>query len=53
MLAFESWGWFLEWSPAFIGSGMLVGTNVALSFFLGSVLAWYVINLLTHLVVDM
>jgi uncharacterized oligopeptide transporter (OPT) family protein len=41
-LAFESWGWFVEWSPAFIGSGMILGYNVALSFVGGSVLAWYV-----------
>lgn len=29
----ENWGWYLEFTPAFIGSGMLVGLNVALSFF--------------------
>ena len=37
----ESWGWFLEWTPAFIGSGMLVGLNVAISYMMGSFLAWY------------
>ncbi len=36
----ENWGWFIEFTPAFIGAGMLVGINVALSFFGGSVLAW-------------
>jgi hypothetical protein len=36
----ENWGWFIEFTPAFIGSGMLVGLNVAWSFFGGSVLAW-------------
>lgn len=41
-LAIESWGWFVEWTPAFIGSGMLVGINVALSFTAGSIIAWYV-----------
>lgn len=41
-LALESWGWFIEWSPAFVGSGMLVGMNVSLSFVGGSFLAWYV-----------
>lgn len=39
-LAVENWGWFLEFTPAFIGSGMLVGLNPAISFFLGSILAW-------------
>lgn len=36
----ENWGWIFEWTPAFIGSGMLVGINPALSFFGGSVIAW-------------
>ena len=36
----ENWGWFIEFTPAFIGAGMLVGLNVAFSFFAGSVLAW-------------
>ncbi|KAK2772821.1 hypothetical protein FQN52_006918 [Onygenales sp. PD_12] len=40
----ESWGWFIEWTPAFIGSGMLVGINVALSYTMGSVLAWGIIG---------
>ncbi len=39
-MSIESWGWFVEWSPAFIGSGMLVGLNVAMSYFIGSVLVW-------------
>ncbi|KAE8381144.1 OPT oligopeptide transporter protein-domain-containing protein [Aspergillus bertholletiae] len=43
-MAIESWGWFIEWTPAFIGSGMLVGVNVAGSFFLGSILAWGIIG---------
>lgn len=43
-IAFENWGWFLEFTPAFIGSGMLVGLNVAFSFFGGSVLAWGIIG---------
>ncbi|KFY13087.1 hypothetical protein V492_03492 [Pseudogymnoascus sp. VKM F-4246] len=43
-LTLESWGWFIEWTPAFIGSGMLVGLNVALSFVGGSVLAWGIIG---------
>ncbi|KAH0536448.1 hypothetical protein FGG08_006688 [Glutinoglossum americanum] len=40
----ENWGWYLEFTPAFIGSGMLVGLNVAYSFFGGSVLAWGIIG---------
>ncbi|KAE8333979.1 OPT oligopeptide transporter protein-domain-containing protein [Aspergillus sergii] len=43
-MAIESWGWFIEWTPAFIGSGMLVGMNVAASFVLGSILAWGIIG---------
>jgi uncharacterized oligopeptide transporter (OPT) family protein len=39
-IAVESWGWFIEWTPAFIGSGMLVGMNVAISYFAGTLLAW-------------
>lgn len=39
-LAVENWGWIYEWTPAFIGSGMLVGLNPAISFFAGSVLSW-------------
>ncbi|OCK81683.1 oligopeptide transporter [Lepidopterella palustris CBS 459.81] len=43
-MAVENWGWYIEWTPAFIGSGMLVGLNVSISFFMGSVLAWGVIG---------
>jgi uncharacterized oligopeptide transporter (OPT) family protein len=43
-LAIENWGWIYEWTPAFIGSGMLVGMNPALSFFGGGVLAWGIIG---------
>ncbi|KXJ88931.1 OPT oligopeptide transporter protein-domain-containing protein [Microdochium bolleyi] len=40
----ESWGWFFEVTPAFIGSGMLIGMNSALSLFGGAFLAWGVIG---------
>ncbi|CAN8105343.1 unnamed protein product [Discula destructiva] len=40
----ENWGWFFEWTPAFIGSGMLVGLNVGISFFSGAVMAWGIIG---------
>lgn len=43
-IAVENWGWFLEWTPAFFGSGMLVGLNVAFSFWTGSLLAWGIIG---------
>ncbi|KAJ4399603.1 hypothetical protein N0V85_005972 [Neurospora sp. IMI 360204] len=43
-LNIESWGWYFEWTPAFIGSGILIGLNPAISMFLGSFLAWGVIG---------
>lgn len=36
----ENWGWFIEWTPAFLGSGMLVGLNTGISMFAGSFFAW-------------
>ncbi|TDZ37357.1 putative metal-nicotianamine transporter YSL5 [Colletotrichum spinosum] len=45
----ESWGWYFEWTTAFIGSGMLIGMNSACSMMGGSILAWAVIGpLLVH-----
>ncbi|KAM5442932.1 hypothetical protein MferCBS31731_001804 [Microsporum ferrugineum] len=44
MFAIQSWGWFIEWTPAFIGTGMLVGMNISLSFVFGSVLAWGIVG---------
>lgn len=40
----ENWNWFFEFTPAFIGSGMLVGLNPAISFFGGNILAWGLIG---------
>ncbi|TQV94650.1 oligopeptide transporter [Cordyceps javanica] len=40
VVAAESWGWVLEWSPAMIGSGFLVDFGVACSFFAGAIFAW-------------
>ncbi|OTA60059.1 oligopeptide transporter [Hypoxylon sp. EC38] len=40
----ESWGWWFEWTPAFIGSGILIGMNSALSMFGGAILAWAIIG---------
>lgn len=39
-LNIENWGWMYELTPAFIGSGMLVGLNTGISMFLGSFFAW-------------
>ncbi|KAJ5492409.1 OPT oligopeptide transporter protein-domain-containing protein [Penicillium expansum] len=36
----ENWAWYLEWTPAVMGAGMLVGMNTALSMFAGSVFSW-------------
>ncbi|KAL2060678.1 hypothetical protein VTL71DRAFT_9319 [Oculimacula yallundae] len=43
----ESWGWVFEYTPAFLGAGILSGMNASLSFFLGDVLAWALIGPLT------
>ncbi|MCJ1251795.1 hypothetical protein MMC30_009033 [Trapelia coarctata] len=43
-IVIESWGWFIEWTPAFIGSGMLVGLNIAVSYVAGSIAAWGIIG---------
>ncbi|KAH7928026.1 PMSR-domain-containing protein [Leucogyrophana mollusca] len=40
----ESWGWIWEWTPAFIGVGMLTGINASYSFLGGSFLAWAVVG---------
>jgi len=48
-LNIENWGWYIEWTPAFIGSGILIGLNSAISMFVGSFLAWGLIGpLLVH-----
>jgi len=39
-LNIENWGWMYEWTPAFIGSGLLVGLNTGISMFMGSFIAW-------------
>jgi hypothetical protein len=39
-LNIENWGWMVEWTPAFIGSGMLVGLNTGISMFMGTFFAW-------------
>ncbi|KAI9095811.1 OPT oligopeptide transporter protein-domain-containing protein [Phlyctochytrium arcticum] len=44
MAADVFWRWRLEFRLAFLGAGMLVGTNTAASFFAGSVTAWALIG---------
>ncbi|GKT40533.1 metal-nicotianamine transporter YSL2 [Colletotrichum spaethianum] len=40
----NNWGWYIQLTPAFFGSGMLVGINAALSWWLGTVVAWGIIG---------
>jgi uncharacterized oligopeptide transporter (OPT) family protein len=40
----ENWNFFLEWTPAFIGVGMLSGMNTSFSMFGGSFLAWGILG---------
>ncbi|KAH7915483.1 OPT oligopeptide transporter protein-domain-containing protein [Hygrophoropsis aurantiaca] len=44
IISAESWGWIWEWTPAFIGCGMLTGINTSYSFLGGSFLAWAVVG---------
>ena len=44
MIQVENWNWVWEFTPAFIGVGMLTGLNASWSFFGGSVLAWGIIG---------
>jgi uncharacterized oligopeptide transporter (OPT) family protein len=43
IISLDNYGWWIEFTPAFYGAGMLSGLNASWSFFLGSVLAWGVI----------
>ncbi|KAM0262794.1 hypothetical protein ACHAQJ_001588 [Trichoderma viride] len=48
-LNIENWGWYIQLTPAFFGSGILVGLNAAISWWLGTVVAWGLIGpLLVH-----
>ena len=40
MIYVENWNFIWEWTPAFIGAGMLTGINASYSFFGGAILAW-------------
>lgn len=37
MIRLDNWGWWLEFTPAFYGAGMLSGMNASWSFLGGSV----------------
>ncbi|KAG8976950.1 hypothetical protein FRB90_008992, partial [Tulasnella sp. 427] len=43
IIALENYGWWLEFTPAFFGAGMLSGLNASWSFLGGSILAWGII----------
>ncbi|KAI8911338.1 OPT oligopeptide transporter protein-domain-containing protein [Powellomyces hirtus] len=38
------YGWLIQWTPAFIGAGMLTGIHTAGSMTFGSILAWGIIG---------
>ncbi|KAF8635413.1 hypothetical protein AX15_000407 [Amanita polypyramis BW_CC] len=43
IISLENYGWWIEFTPAFLGAGMLSGLNASWSFFGGSILAWGII----------
>lgn len=43
-IAGENWFWVIEWTPAFIGSGILVGLNTAISFVAGEIIGYGIIG---------
>ncbi|GLB42392.1 putative OPT oligopeptide transporter protein [Lyophyllum shimeji] len=43
IISLDNYGWWIEFTPAFYGAGMLSGLNASWSFFAGSVLAWGII----------
>ncbi|OSD05158.1 oligopeptide transporter [Trametes coccinea BRFM310] len=44
IIQMENYGWWIEFTPAFFGAGMLSGLNASWSFMMGSVLAWGIIS---------
>lgn len=44
LIGAENWNWVLEFTPAFIGVGMLVGIHGSYSFVGGTILAWGIIG---------
>ncbi|RPA85009.1 OPT superfamily oligopeptide transporter [Ascobolus immersus RN42] len=43
-IVIENWTWVFQWTPAFIGTGMLAGMNTAVSFFSGNIICWAIIG---------
>ncbi|KAI0743453.1 OPT oligopeptide transporter [Daedaleopsis nitida] len=43
IISLDNYGWYIEFTPAFFGAGMLSGLNASWSFFGGSILAWGII----------
>ncbi|TCD62765.1 hypothetical protein EIP91_006437 [Steccherinum ochraceum] len=44
IIALDNYGWWIEFTPAFLGAGLLSGINASWSFLGGSVLAWGIIS---------
>ncbi|KAK7676399.1 hypothetical protein QCA50_011467 [Cerrena zonata] len=43
IISLDNYGWWIEFTPAFFGAGMLSGLNASWSFMGGAVLAWGII----------
>ncbi|KAM6503272.1 oligopeptide transporter [Amanita muscaria] len=43
IISLDNYGWWIEFTPAFLGAGMLSGLNASWSFFGGEILAWGII----------
>ncbi|KAJ3555808.1 hypothetical protein NM688_g2375 [Phlebia brevispora] len=43
IIALDNYGWWIEFTPAFFGAGILSGINASWSFLGGAVLAWGII----------
>jgi hypothetical protein len=44
IISLDNYGWWIEFTPAFFGAGMLSGINASWSFFGGTILAWGIIQ---------
>jgi OPT family oligopeptide transporter len=43
IISLDNYGWWIEFTPAFFGAGMLSGLNASWSYLGGSILAWGII----------
>ncbi|KAJ3564039.1 hypothetical protein NP233_g8551 [Leucocoprinus birnbaumii] len=43
IISLDNYGWWIEFTPAFFGAGMLSGLNASWSFFGGAIVAWGII----------